>query len=103
MILSIFSIICLVVACEAIQNGRSAVKHRHNLLHQKSEIPLYGNATADSPFWLSNILHQGLAPFHAFGTNSTKGYSTGANSTGINSTSQYQVFRNVKEFGAKGR
>lgn len=35
------------------------------------------------PFWLEAIKHQGIAPFHQ------------------NATS-YQVFRNVKDYGAKG-
>lgn len=38
-----------------------------------------------APYWLENIKHQGLAPFNTNTTNGT-----------------YQVFRNVKEFGAKG-
>ena len=41
------------------------------------------NSTASTPFWLENIKHQGVA---AFRKNAT-----------------YQVFRNVKDFGAKGR
>ena len=37
---------------------------------------------AASSYWVGNIKRQGVAPF--------------------NSNSDYQVFRNVKEFGAKG-
>ncbi|EIN04108.1 exo-beta-1,3-glucanase [Punctularia strigosozonata HHB-11173 SS5] len=36
-----------------------------------------------SPFWMESIPHRGKAPFHA-------------------DSNQYQVFRNVKDFGAKG-
>ena len=43
---------------------------------------LSGNGTIGTPFWLESIKHQGVA---AFRKNST-----------------YQVFRNVKDFGAKG-
>jgi glucan 1,3-beta-glucosidase len=41
-----------------------------------------GTAAASSPFWMQNIGHQGKAPY--------------------NSDSNYKVFRNVKDFGAKG-
>jgi len=42
-----------------------------------------GTAAATDPFWLQNIKHQGIAAFNP-------------------SPSSYQVFRNVKDFGAKG-
>ncbi|KAF9532307.1 exo-beta-1,3-glucanase [Crepidotus variabilis] len=42
-----------------------------------------GTAAANDPFWLENIKHQGTAAFNA-------------------NPSGYQVFRNVKNFGAKG-
>lgn len=42
-----------------------------------------GTAGVNDPFWMQNIKHQGLAAFNS-------------NPTG------YQVFRNVKDFGAKG-
>jgi glucan 1,3-beta-glucosidase len=41
-----------------------------------------GTAAAGSPFWLQSISHQGKAPYNA--------------------DSGYKVFRNVKDFGAKG-
>ena len=41
------------------------------------------NSTANTPFWLEKIKHQGVAAFRKDST--------------------YQVFRNVKDFGAKGR
>ena len=41
------------------------------------------NGTASTTFWLENIKHQGVAAFRKDST--------------------YQVFRNVKDFGAKGR
>ena len=44
---------------------------------------VFSNSTANTPFWLEDIKHQGVV---AFRKNST-----------------YQVFRNVKDFGAKGR
>lgn len=40
-----------------------------------------GTAPASSPFWLQSITHQGNAPYAASG---------------------YSVFRNVKDYGAKG-
>ncbi|KAJ7043175.1 pectate lyase superfamily protein-domain-containing protein [Mycena alexandri] len=42
-----------------------------------------GTALATDPFWMQNIKHQGIAAFNANPTT-------------------YQVFRNVKDFGAKG-
>ncbi|KAI0755599.1 exo-beta-1,3-glucanase [Fomes fomentarius] len=42
-----------------------------------------GNASAGDPYWLQNIKHQGIAAFNP-------------------SPSSYQVFRNVKDFGAVG-
>ncbi|KAJ7684646.1 exo-beta-1,3-glucanase [Mycena polygramma] len=42
-----------------------------------------GTAAATDPFWMQSIKHQGLAAFNA-------------------NPSSYQVFRNVKDFGAKG-
>lgn len=41
-----------------------------------------GTAAAGAPYWMQNIAHQGIAPFNP-------------------SPSSYQVFRNVKNFGAK--
>ncbi|KAF7338693.1 Exo-beta-1,3-glucanase [Mycena venus] len=42
-----------------------------------------GTAAATDPFWMQNIKHQGIAAFNP-------------------SPSSYQVFRNVKDFGARG-
>ncbi|KAF9458677.1 glycoside hydrolase family 55 protein [Collybia nuda] len=42
----------------------------------------HGTAAPEEPFWLEAIRHQGSSPF--------------------NSNSTYQVFRNVKDYGAKG-
>ena len=42
-----------------------------------------GTAAANDPFWLQNIKHQGIAAFNP-------------------NPSGYQVFRNVKDFGARG-
>ncbi|KAK2461103.1 hypothetical protein APHAL10511_006882 [Amanita phalloides] len=42
-----------------------------------------GTAAPTDPFWMQNIKHQGIAPYHA-------------------NPMTYQVFRNVKDFGAKG-
>ncbi|KAJ3557789.1 hypothetical protein NM688_g1277 [Phlebia brevispora] len=42
-----------------------------------------GAAAPGDPFWMQNIQHQGVAPFNS-------------------DASTYQVFRNVKDFGAKG-
>ena len=45
--------------------------------------PAYGNSTSScKPYWLENVKHQGVASF--------------------NSNSTYQVFRNVKDYGAVG-
>lgn len=41
-----------------------------------------GTASPDAPYWMESIKHQGVAPF--------------------NGDSSYKVFRNVKDFGAKG-
>jgi glucan 1,3-beta-glucosidase len=42
-----------------------------------------GTAAASSPFWLQNIAHNGKAVYNSDAAN-------------------YKVFRNVKDFGAKG-
>ena len=64
----------------------SDVSAQWNITGNSSSDPqgstLAGNGSIDTPFWLENIKHQGVA---AFRKNST-----------------YQVFRNVKDFGAKG-
>lgn len=41
-----------------------------------------GTASSTDPYWLESIKHQGTSPF--------------------NTDSSYEVFRNVKDFGAKG-
>jgi glucan 1,3-beta-glucosidase len=41
-----------------------------------------GQAAASDPYWLESIKHQGVAPY--------------------NGDAAYPVFRNVKDFGAKG-
>jgi glucan 1,3-beta-glucosidase len=54
--------------------------------HKPSGIsyPLDGNSTSNcAPYWLENIKHQGLASFNP-------------------NVSSYEVFRNVKNYGAKG-
>ncbi|KAL8858139.1 MAG: hypothetical protein Q9178_005316 [Gyalolechia marmorata] len=61
-----------------------------------SDGPFFGNDTNDGLYWLVNILHQERAAFH-----NAAGNYTGTN-TGLNSTGKYQVFRNVKAFGARG-
>lgn len=42
-----------------------------------------GTAAASDPYWLQSIKHQGISAFNS-------------------NPSSYQVFRNVKDFGAKG-
>ncbi|KAK7449661.1 hypothetical protein VKT23_013135 [Stygiomarasmius scandens] len=42
-----------------------------------------GNASADAPYWRETIKHQGMSAFHP-------------------KSAKYQVFRNVKDYGAKG-
>lgn len=44
--------------------------------------PLSPSAAASDPFWLQSIAHLGTSPY--------------------NSNSAYKVFRNVKDYGAKG-
>jgi glucan 1,3-beta-glucosidase len=41
-----------------------------------------GTAAPGAPYWLQNIKHQGIAPY--------------------NGNTSYPVFRNVKDYGAKG-
>jgi glucan 1,3-beta-glucosidase len=41
-----------------------------------------GTALANAPFWMEKIKHQGVAPY--------------------NGDASYKVFRNVKDYGAKG-
>lgn len=80
----------------------------HDLIRRQSGGLLYGNDTGDSPYWLGNMLRQGKAPFHMAAGNDTMGnYTTGSytgtNSTGSNSTGKYLIFRNVKNYGARGK
>lgn len=42
-----------------------------------------GTASTSDPYWMETITHQGTSPFNP-------------------NPSSYQVFRNVKDFGAKG-
>lgn len=42
-----------------------------------------GTASASAPFWLQSIKHQGISAYNS-------------------APSSYNVFRNVKDFGAKG-
>jgi glucan 1,3-beta-glucosidase len=44
--------------------------------------PTTGTAAASSPFWMQNIAHQGKMPY--------------------NGDANFKVFRNVKDFGARG-
>ncbi|KAI0818528.1 glycoside hydrolase family 55 protein [Irpex lacteus] len=48
-----------------------------------SKVPDLGIARPDQPFWLEEIKHQGTAPLNS-------------------DASTYKVFRNIKDFGAKG-
>ncbi|KAI0341762.1 exo-beta-1,3-glucanase [Trametopsis cervina] len=50
---------------------------------QNSSVPDAGTAGPNDPFWMETIAHQGTAPFNS-------------------DASTYQVFRNVKDYGAKG-
>jgi len=43
-----------------------------------------GTAAANAPFWLESIKHQGISAYNP-------------------NPSSYKVFRNVKDFGAKGK
>lgn len=52
------------------------------LLGLVQAVPLASGESASSDYWLASIQHQGSAPFSG--------------------NAQYNVFRNVKDFGAKG-
>ena len=52
--------------------------------HPRPTNPIPPKPTASCSYWLENIKHQGIAAFNP-------------------SPSTYQVFRNVKDFGAKGQ
>ncbi len=56
--------------------------HRHQC-HPGSSTGITGTAAAGAPYWLQSIKHQGIAAFNA-------------------EPASYQVFRNVKDFGAVG-
>jgi glucan 1,3-beta-glucosidase len=86
---------CSDCSCNLVPTGSSATRPSV-YSHSASGIPYYpiGQNTASAksgpssrpkcaPYWLENIKHQGLASFNA-------------------NVSSYNVFRNVKEFGAKG-
>lgn len=59
-----------------------ALGHRHQC-HHGSSTGITGMAAAGESYWFQNIKHQGIAAFNT-------------------DPSNYQVFRNVKDFGAVG-
>lgn len=90
----LFLFVRCVFVCAAISD------HRPVSLLQGSKTQHFGNSTTDSPYWLAEISHRGKAPFHVTGANSS---FIGENSSvHANSTGNYSVFRNVKNYGAKG-
>lgn len=113
MYLVFYSVLSLALACSASQHTGS--NHHGSSTLQRPGSPPYSNATEDTPYWLAEIKHQGKAPFHKNGGNRTGDYPI-ANITGQypmgnstehyamrNSTGEHKVFRNVKDFGAKGK
>lgn len=92
---------CCVSVCATNLHGKTIPNHGRVSLHHRSNTPLFGNDTADSPYWLAEITHRGKAPFHVAGGNSS--FNGGNSSVPANSTGEYQVFRNVKDYGAKGQ
>lgn len=74
------SIILLLLSVVLVSNPLSMV----SALGSACSAPLtVGTAAPGDPFWLQSIKHQGTAAFNP-------------------APSSYQVFRNVKDFGAKG-
>ena len=69
---SLFSLLVTAVSWAAPAVGQSC-----------STTGVTGTAAAGDPYWLQSIKHQGLAAFNS-------------------NPSSYQVFRNVKDFGAVG-
>ena len=77
--------------CGALKTGKYVKCQRRE--HEREVIGLHshmatsllttGTAGPDDPFWLERIKHQGISAFNS-------------------APSSYQVFRNVKDFGAKG-
>ncbi|KAI0480733.1 putative Exo-beta-1,3-glucanae [Xylariaceae sp. FL0804] len=61
----------------------AALRHKHAARDISVDIDSTLSTESGSSYWLENIKHQGIAPFNA-------------------NASSYQVFRNVKDFGAKG-
>ena len=53
------------------------------VLGNRQSVGIAGTAAPGAPYWLQSIKHQGIAAFNA-------------------DPSGYQVFRNVKDFGAVG-
>ena len=86
-VLSVLTICCPPVQALGIP-GKSIIDARDNSSTTSLNNVTSGSSTPtnttgpDSPFWLEQIKHQGTAAF--------------------NKNSTYQVFRNVKDFGAKG-
>lgn len=115
--MSLFSIlICSAAAACAARLPRQPPQpplNSNDIFRRQSGGPLYGNDTDDSPYWLGNLLHQCKAPFHMTGRNYTEGNDTmgnyttvtyiATNGTGRNITERYLVFRNVKDYGARGK
>lgn len=69
---SLFSLLVTAVSWAASTVGQSC-----------STTGITGTAATGDPYWLQNVKHQGLAAFNS-------------------NPSGYQVFRNVKDFGAVG-
>ncbi|KAH4821538.1 hypothetical protein HBH61_015100 [Parastagonospora nodorum] len=64
-----------------------------------------GTPDCAAPYWLENIKHQGLASFNDGTPNNGTSFSNGTlfnNRTSFSNVTSYRVFRNVKDYGAKG-
>lgn len=64
-----------------------------------------GTPDCAAPYWLENIKHQGLASFNDGTPNNGTSFSNGTlfnNRTSFSNVASYRVFRNVKDYGAKG-
>ena len=80
-ILLLFAAMFTIVSTQRAQDFPRSFSHTYSLRLDGLDLG-DGNASHTEPFWLETIKHQGQSSF--------------------NPDKSYQVFRNVKDFGAKG-
>lgn len=81
--MQLHSLIVLLVAASYVVADPPTPSENHPPLFTHSPHAASNNGARPAPYWLEDIKHQGISAFHS-------------------NPSSYEVFRNVKDFGAKG-